>query len=135
MFATLDIILIDLFTAEVDFIKIGSAPSFIKRGKRVGIVTSSSLPIGIVDNLDIVSEKRLLSPGDILILVSDGVVEVNRQQSGEDWISNLLSGIDETDPQIIAELILAGALALCQGIPRDDMTVMAVKLAVNNGLN
>ena len=68
-----------------------------------------------------------------MILVSDGVVEVNRQQSGEDWISNLLSGIDETDPQIIAELILAGALALCQGIPRDDMTVMAVKLAVNNG--
>lgn len=135
MFATLDMILIDLFTAEVDFIKIGSAPSFIKRGKRVGIVTSNSLPIGIVDDLDIAGEKRLLSPGDILVLVSDGVLEVNRQQTGELWISNLLSGLHETDPQIIAELILAGALAMCQGIPRDDMTVIVIKLVVNSDYN
>ncbi|MGI5881287.1 MAG: stage II sporulation protein E [Syntrophomonadaceae bacterium] len=132
MFATLDMILIDLFSAEVDFIKIGSAPSFLKRGKRVGIITSNSLPIGIVDNIEVISEQRSLSPGDIIVLVSDGVVEVNRKQSGEEWICNLLSGLDETDPQIIAELILAGALALCQGIPRDDMTVIAVKLEVNN---
>jgi len=117
MFATLDMILIDLFSAEVDFIKIGSAPSFLKRGKRVGIITSNSLPIGIVDNIEVISEQRSLSPGDIIVLVSDGVVEVNRKQSGEEWICNLLSGLDETDPQIIAELILAGALALCQGIP------------------
>jgi stage II sporulation protein E len=46
-FATLDMLMIDLFTAEVDFIKVGSAPSFIRRGRRVGVVTSNSLPIGI----------------------------------------------------------------------------------------
>jgi stage II sporulation protein E len=125
-FATLDMLMIDLYTAEVDFIKVGSAPSFIKRGKKVGIITSNSLPIGILDNLDVVSEKRTLYPRDILVMLSDGVLEASRDLGGDLWMQEFLADIDENDPQLLAEMIINKALSLCQGQPRDDMTVICM---------
>ena len=130
-FATLDMVMIDLFTAEVDFIKVGTVPSFIRRGRRVGLVTSNSLPIGIVDNLEIGTERRSLCPGDMLVLVSDGVVEASRTTSGEEWIPEFLTALSESDPQLNADLIMQKALGLCHGQPRDDMTVICVTLEVN----
>lgn len=130
-FATLDMIMVDLFTAEVDFIKIGSVPSFIRRGQRVGVVTSNSLPIGIMDNLEISSEKRSLCPGDMLVLVSDGVFEASRDLGGEDWLPQYLAAVNEADPQTNADMILHKALSLCRGKPRDDMTVICLTLEVN----
>ena len=130
-FATLDMVMIDLFTAEVDFIKVGTVPSFIRRGRRVGLVTSNSLPIGIVDNLEIGTERRSLCPGDMLVLVSDGVFEASRTTSGEEWIPEFLTALSESDPQLNADLIMQKALGLCHGQPRDDMTVICVTLEVN----
>ncbi|MFY9120306.1 MAG: stage II sporulation protein E [Syntrophomonadaceae bacterium] len=130
-FATLDMVMIDLFTAEVDFIKVGSVPSFIRRGRRVGVVTSNSLPIGIVENLEIGTERRSLYPGDMLVLVSDGVFEASRSIPGEDWIPEFLTAVSESDPQLNADLIMQKALGLCHGQPRDDMTVICVTLEVN----
>jgi stage II sporulation protein E len=127
-FATIDMVMIDLYTAEVDFIKIGSAPSFIKRGKRVGVITSNSLPIGILDNIDIVSEKRALCAKDMLVLVSDGVLEISRGVNDSDWIPGFLEAIDEKDPQLVAEMILNKALILCNGKPNDDMTVICINI-------
>jgi stage II sporulation protein E len=130
-FATLDMVIIDLFTAQVDFIKIGTVPSFIKRGRRVGMVTSNSLPMGILDNFDIGTEKRSLCPGDMLVLVSDGVFEASRSISGEEWIPEFLSSVSEKDAQTNADLIMQKALGLCRGKPRDDMTVICVIVEVN----
>jgi len=130
-FATLDMIMIDLYTAEVNFIKIASAPSFIKRGKRVGIVRSNSLPIGILENVDIVSEKRALFPRDIIVMASDGLLEVSREMDGEEWIKDFLTAVDETDPQRLAEMIMNKALAICGGKPADDMTVICMYIDLN----
>ena len=130
-FATLDMLMIDLYTAELDVIKVGSAPSFIKRGKKVGVVTSNSVPIGILDSLDVVSEKRALYPRDMLIMVSDGVLEVSRDMSGEYWIQDFLTHVDEKDPQLLAEMIINKALSLCHGQPSDDMTVICMYIELN----
>ncbi len=127
-FATIDMVMIDLYTAEVDFIKIGSAPSFIKRGNKVGVITSNSLPIGILDTVDIVSEKRTLCPRDMLVMVSDGVLEISRNVNDDNWILSFLAAIDENDPQLVAEMIFNKALALCNGKPYDDMTVICINI-------
>ncbi|MDD2585703.1 MAG: stage II sporulation protein E [Syntrophomonadaceae bacterium] len=129
-FATVDMVMVDLYTAEVDFIKVGSAPSFIKRGKKVGVVTSNSLPIGILDNLDVISEKRCLCPRDLLVMVSDGVLEAARGSGGEMWLQQFLSAIEEKDPQIIAEMIINKALGLCKGKPADDMTAICMYIDI-----
>jgi len=127
-FATLDIALIDLYTAEVDFIKTAAAPSFIKRGKQVSVVNSGSLPIGILNEVDVVNEKRTLCPNDILVMISDGVMEASRQVNGEQWIKQLLMDLNENHPQTIAQMILNRALSYCKGNPKDDMTVACLKI-------
>ncbi|NLB89484.1 MAG: stage II sporulation protein E, partial [Syntrophomonadaceae bacterium] len=131
-FATLDMMIFDLYTGEVDFIKIGSAPTFIKRGNKVGVVTSNSLPIGILNDVDINAEKRLLAPRDLIVMVSDGVSEIFRDD-GENsyWIADLLANLNESDPQIVAEVILNKALSLCGGKPADDMTVVCSYIDLN----
>ncbi|MDD2620687.1 MAG: stage II sporulation protein E [Syntrophomonadaceae bacterium] len=126
IFSTLDMIVFDCYTGEVDFIKVGSAPSFIKRGKKVGMVISNSLPIGIMDNVDMVSETRMLVPRDILVMLSDGVLDVSRQKAGEQWIPDLLSSYNGKEPQELAELIINRALGMTKGQPADDMTVICI---------
>ncbi|QGU00517.1 Stage II sporulation serine phosphatase for sigma-F activation (SpoIIE) [Candidatus Syntrophocurvum alkaliphilum] len=130
-FATIDMTMIDLYTAEVDFIKIGCAPSYIKRGKKVGVVTSNSLPAGILDDVEVKSQKRSLCPKDMLVMVSDGVLENARGKDGEEWLMQLLSNLNEDDPQIVAETILNHALAQARGIPNDDMSVICMYIDLN----
>lgn len=127
-FTTIDMMMIDLYTAELDFIKIASAPTFIKRGKQVTVLSASSLPIGILEEVEVNSEKRPLLPRDIILMVSDGVMEVSREQNGEIWIPRLLGQINETDPQIIAQMVINRALSLSAGKPSDDMTVICLRL-------
>ncbi|MDD3879847.1 MAG: stage II sporulation protein E [Syntrophomonas sp.] len=126
-FATLDMIMVDLYNGDVDFIKVGSAPSYIKRDKKVGMISSHSLPIGILENVDVVSERHSLCPRDILVMVSDGVLEVSRQFN-ETWIMDFLSQVDESDPQLLAEMIMNKALGMCKGKPADDMTVICLRV-------
>ena len=127
-FTTLDIVMIDLNTAEIDFIKTASAPSFIKRGRKVAMISSSSLPIGILDEVELVSEKKNLLPSDIVLMVSDGVLDASRTVNGEEWIGQLLADLDESEPQLVAEMVINQALRLAQGKPHDDMTAICMKL-------
>ncbi len=132
IFATLDMMIFDLYTGEVDFIKIGSAPSFIKRGNRVGVVTSNSLPIGILKEVDINPEKSFLLPRDLIVLVSDGVLDIFREaEENSLWVKDFLASLNESDPQIVAEVILNKALSMCNGMPADDMTVLCSYIEVN----
>ena len=71
--ATLDIACIDLFTAQAEFYKAGAACTFLRRGRRVEVVEASSVPVGIMPQVEFASYNRELSPGDLVVLVSDGV--------------------------------------------------------------
>ena len=50
-FATVDMALIDLVEGEVELLKIGAAPSMIKREKEVFRIGAPSLPLGILLSL------------------------------------------------------------------------------------
>ena len=130
-FSSLDMLIGDLFSAEADFIKLATAPSFIKRGGDIEIINSNSLPIGVFQSLDIRNEKKQLSPGDMVVMVSDGVAEAGRGKTDESWLKNYLQGLNETDPQSMAELIIDQALKMSPGQPVDDMTVIIVGIDYN----
>lgn len=127
-FTTLDMVLIDLYTAEVDFIKTASAPSFVKRGQRIMMVSSSSLPMGILHDVEVVSEKRYLHGGDFILMISDGILEAAMNWNGEEWIIKLLAELNENNPQVIAEMVISEALRLANGKPRDDMTAICIRI-------
>lgn len=133
-FATLDIAMIDIYTAEIHLLKTGGVPSFIKRGRSVEVVRASSLPVGIVETVDIFHTTRRISPRDMLVMVSDGVLDLTRSDFEDDrqhWIQELLKTVESGDPQVLAEMILNRALSLCQGKPNDDMTVICIYFDLN----
>jgi len=72
-FATLDICNVDLYTGRAEFIKIGAAEAFILRDGYVHVIKSSSLPIGMLNDVDLEVTEYNLKHGDIILMATDGV--------------------------------------------------------------
>ena len=128
-FPTLDLNIVNLYTGEASFIKVGAVPSFIKRGRNIKTISSNMPPFGLVDELEIESQRIEVKSGDIIISVSDGVLEANKG-SNEDsnWLVKFLAtGVRE--PKQLAEDILNKAKELSDGISKDDMTVVVSKVS------
>lgn len=126
-FATLDMALFDLQSAEVEIFKLGAPPSFLKNGKMVEVIGSASLPIGILE--DIIPEKEYIKipHGGLIVMVSDGLLD-SRQVSEGNWLVNALEEIRHDHPQIIADRLIEEA---CYRWPRgvqDDLTVLVSRL-------
>ena len=62
-FSTIDIASIDLYSGVCEFLKIGAATSFIRRGDWVESITSTSLPAGIFQQTDCEKTSRKLYDG------------------------------------------------------------------------
>ncbi len=128
IFSSLDMATINLRRGKVDFIKTGSAPSYIKRKKgKIEKVTASTLPIGILKNIEFNEEVQEINDGDFIIMVSDGILEANKEE-GEEWLPAYLKTLDTGNPQDMADKILHRALEFTDNRARDDMTVLVTKL-------
>ncbi|WP_026565453.1 stage II sporulation protein E [Bacillus sp. UNC41MFS5] len=132
IFSTLDLAMIDLQNASAKFLKIGSTPSFIKRGNKIIKIQASNLPIGMIQEfeVDVVSEQ--LKAGDLLIMMSDGVFEGPLHVENYDlWMKRKLQGLETDDPQEVADLILEEVIRSRSEIIHDDMTVTVAKIKHN----
>ncbi|MCM3719865.1 stage II sporulation protein E [Fictibacillus phosphorivorans] len=131
IFSTLDLAMIDLQDASAKFLKIGSTPSFIKRGDQIKTVEASNLPMGIIQDFDVDVVDEQLKAGDILIMMSDGIYEAPRHVENIDaWLKRKIREIDTEDPQEIADLIMEEVIRTGNGI-EDDMTVAVTKIEKN----
>ena len=128
-FSTLDMTIIDLYSGITEFIKIGAASAFLKRKGDIEIIGSSSLPVGILNNVDIDISKRKLKSGDIIIMVTDGVLDSNREViEKEQWLKGILENIEGSQPQYIADYILNIAKENTNNEIQDDMTVLVARI-------
>ncbi len=129
IYATLDVAILDLFSGNVEFMKNGAPPTFIKNKKNVRVVKSVSLPAGILDKVDLVVYDKDLEDGDIIIMCTDGILESNVEyENKEIWVKNFLEEIETDNVQKIANILLAQAIDNGVGSIKDDMTVIAVKI-------
>ncbi|GIQ64217.1 hypothetical protein PACILC2_27850 [Paenibacillus cisolokensis] len=129
MFATVDVALIDLYTAKTTFMKIGSTPSFIKRGGEVIQISANNLPIGILQELDIDLVSVQLQPGDTLIMMTDGIFDAPGYTVNKElWMKRVIQEIVAEDPQEIADTLLERVVRHHQGEIADDMTVVVAKV-------
>ncbi|WP_408008888.1 stage II sporulation protein E [Pseudalkalibacillus sp. A8] len=132
IFSTLDLAMIDLQDATVRFLKIGSSPSFVKRGDQVRMIEASNLPMGIIEDFDVDVVSDQLKPGDYLIMMSDGIYEGPKNVENKDaWIKRKIREINSDDPQIIADLLLEEVIRADYGQIEDDMTVVVTKVNRN----
>ena len=127
-FTTMDLSLVDLYTGEAEFIKLGGVVSFIKNGSKVRAIKSNTLPFGILDSIDINPEKIKLNHGDIIISMTDGVLDIDKNNVGNySWLMEYLKYADN-NPSALSRDILEKATVLSGGIVRDDMTVLVSKI-------
>lgn len=116
VFTTVDICMIDLKTGVADFTKIGAESSYLFVEGEVAPISPGSLPMGILEEAAPKSVRRELLPGDMIVMMSDGVTDSIRD--AESWFAD----IPKTDPQETADAILEKA---GPAQPVDDMTVIA----------
>lgn len=129
IFATLDLALIDLQSAESTFLKIGSNPSFIKRGNHVIMQDGGNLPIGMIEDFDVDVQSKQLKSGDLLIMMSDGLFDAPKGvENKEAWVKRKILELETDDPQEIADLLLEEVIRIAGGSIEDDMTVIVAKV-------
>lgn len=129
MYATLDIMILDLYTGNAEFIKNGACPTYFKDHKTVQIIKSFALPAGILNNIDLVTYDKDINQNEIFLMCSDGILEANTEyQNKEIWIKNLLEQIETDNVQKIADIILKEAIDCAYGAVKDDMTVIVGKI-------
>lgn len=126
--ATLDMAIIDLYSGLCDFIKLGAASTFIKRGNWVESLKSTTLPVGVLNNIDIESVNKKLYNGDFIIMVSDGITDTVSGEDKEREISKIIMDIESKNPNEIANHILEKTLINSEGVYNDDMTVLVIGL-------
>lgn len=125
VYATVDMALIDQYTAQTTFMKIGSTPSFIKRGNEVIPVTASNLPIGIIQDIEVDFVSLQLQAGDVLIMMTDGIYDAPGYAVNKElWMKRIIQEVDSTDPQEIADCLLEKVIRYQQNQIHDDMTVV-----------
>lgn len=118
--ATVDVAVIDLFTGKTDLLKAGAAATLVRRSGRTGKAQSNSFPVGILRDITFDKATVRLKVGDIIILLSDGVIN-----NGTEWICAELEGWGEGSAQELSEHISACAKRRRIDNREDDITVMA----------
>ena len=121
--ATADAVSVNLYTGKTDFYKAGAAPSFIMKRGHISKIGSSGVPAGILGGVDYEESCAILSAGDMVVMVTDGVTD-----SGEEWLPSEIRALAEKPPEEIAASIADTAKKRRSDGHCDDITVMVMKL-------
>lgn len=121
--ATLDCSCIDLFTGRTELYKAGAPATYIVKNNRVTKCELASMPAGILRGIEFAKRTAVLSDGDLIVMVSDGITD-----PGSEWLSGILTGFENVPPQQIADEILKEALNITKDMKEDDMSVIAARL-------
>jgi len=118
-----DVASVDLKNGRCDLYKAGAAPTYILRSGNVYEIGSETLPVGMLEEAEVKHERCSLAEGDVLILISDGVLGKDKG-----WLAEYL---DRTR-------VSGDCVALADGILReakkagrnqsDDLTVLVVRV-------
>ena len=126
VFSTLDLTMVDLYTGVCEFIKIGASVTFVKRDRWVEVIQSTSLPVGIFQGAEFDRGVKKLYDGDMIIMVSDGVIDQIEAEDKEGYIKELLLAMDTNNPQELVSGLLETISLESQGNLRDDITALCI---------
>ncbi len=120
--ATVDLMELDLMSGQAVFAKNGAAPTYVVRGGNVYKLKSRTLPIGILKDSDPQFLRFRMHPGDVVVMVSDGVTQGNDECP---WLIDLLSAPLPDSMDALRLEILRSAIA--SGSP-DDLSAIAIRV-------
>lgn len=124
--STIDLAKLDLYTGRVEFYKAGSASSFVSLDGIVAEVASHSLPVGILQGIRFDRKVVLLNDGDLLVLLSDGVLTPDHEA-----VKRYLEDHQEEPLCTLADGLIDAAKAAAPDGRYDDLSVLAARLHKN----
>ena len=128
IFATLDIAIIDLYKGNIELIKSGACPTYIKNKSNVQLIKASSLPAGIINETSLQTFDRDISSGEIMLMCTDGILDSNVEYKNKElWVKYLFEDIETNNTKKIADLVLNEAIDNGYGTAKDDMSVVVCK--------
>jgi serine phosphatase RsbU (regulator of sigma subunit) len=134
MFATLIYCIYDLESRSLTFTNAGHCTPLLRRGDRVFPLQAErahTTPIGITPELDAGEARVQLSSGDMLIMVSDGIVEARDARGTEYGMARLSRRMRTArgSADDVVKAILADVDHHTQSQPQgDDMTILAMAI-------
>ena len=125
-FSTIDLSMFDLYSGKCEIVKAGATTTFIKRKDRVEDITSVSLPIGVLHDIEIDTKEIQMESGDFVIMVTDGVMDALPIGNQEEIMKEIISEKDIQNPRELAHFIMGKVLETSGTVPCDDMTILVV---------
>lgn len=124
--STLDLTGVDLYTGKVTLKKAGAPATFVRKNGRVMVSEMPSLPVGILNGVKFSSDTVNLSSGDMVVMVSDGVIT-----GDEKWLEKLIRSWNEGSTQELARAVVDEAIKRRGNSPDDDITALAIRITDN----
>lgn len=125
-FSTLDVIIINEYTGIAEFLKMGASVSFLIRNGEVTTIETSSLPIGILSHVEVESCKKQLKEGDVIVMVTDGVLDAHDNILGkEETFKHFILEANTANPEYLVKHLMQKSRNLLGGEEIDDMTILA----------
>lgn len=120
--ATVDLMELDLMDGHAVFAKNGAAPTYVVRDGTVYKLRSRTMPIGILQDTSPQLLRFRMHPGDVVVMVSDGVTLGNDECP---WLIDLLSSpIPESMDSLRSDILRR---AISSGSP-DDLSAIAIRV-------
>jgi len=124
-FTTVDLLRIDLFTGQGEVCKYGAAPTYLRHGGSLTRFTGASLPAGLADGdqqgPDVT--KLCLTPGDWVILLSDGVAS----SDDDAWVKEAITSFTGESPKDLARQLMEESEKRVGAA--DDRTAVVLRVA------
>ena len=121
---TMDMSVVDCQSGIMHCIKLGAVSTFIKRDGWVEIIKSSTLPMGVLEQVDYDCTDKKLYDGDYVIMISDGVLDNLPCVNKEEKFVEIINAVKMKKPKAIAEEILKASMGYNNEKAFDDCTVL-----------
>ena len=128
MFSTADALVLDLSSGMAELAKLAACPTLIVRDGCVERVGSGSMPLGIVERPRPCVARVQLLPGDLVLMASDGVLDVADEDALEEALCRAAADAD-FDMDALAGSVLDLAEEGGRGPTRDDMTAICLRVS------
>jgi len=120
----------DIAERTLTYINAGHHLPIIKGACNGGRLDKGGLPLGIVPNYDYDVGEVTLTPGDVMVLYSDGITEAeneNEEEFGEARLSAVIEAYCKESLSEIQRQILLAVRNWAGNEPSDDMTLLIVR--------
>ena len=131
--STLDSMIIDLKNGNSQYIKLGAAPTYLVHEGKIITINNMNIPVGLSDSVDYLPISKKLYDKDIIIQISDGILN-DCVDISNNYFTECLKNIDiNRTPKIIVDELYRHILKENKNILKDDITIIVTKIKKNKG--